>query len=51
MNDLISRKELLKKLHELYEAMRAAGDPILASVVHKVIVCVEKIPAAGAANG
>ena len=51
MNDVISRKELLGKLNELYESLRAAGDPILASVVAKVIDCVKKVPSAGAANG
>ena len=46
MNDLISKKKLLKDLGGMYDVLTGAGDPFLASMIRKAMECVERQPAA-----
>ena len=45
MEDLISRKRLLKDLAGMYDVLTGAGDPFLASMIRKAMECVERQPA------
>ena len=42
MNDLISRKKLIKDLRGIQDVLTGQGDPILASMLRVAIECVEK---------
>ena len=44
MNDLISKKKLLKDLSGMYDVLTGAGDPFLASMIRKAMECVERQP-------
>ena len=45
-NELIYKGKALKDLRGLYDTLMANGDPFLASVMHRAIVCIEKQPKA-----
>ena len=44
MNDLISKKKLLKDLGGMYDVLIGAGDPFFASMIRKAMECVERQP-------
>lgn len=44
MEELISKKKLLKDLNGIKEVLAAAGDPFLANMIHRAILCVESQP-------
>lgn len=44
MEELISKKKLLKDLNGIKEVLAAAGDPFLANMIHRAIQCVERQP-------
>lgn len=46
MDELISKKKLLKDLSGIKEVLAAAGDPFLANMIHRAILCVESQPVA-----
>ena len=45
MDDLISRKKLLKDLAGMLDVCTGAGDPFLAAMIRKAMECVERQPA------
>lgn len=44
MDELISKKKLIKDLQGIKEVLSAAGDPFLANMIHRAIQCVERQP-------
>ena len=44
MEELISKKKLIRDLKGIKDMLVAAGDPFLASVINKAIGCVENQP-------
>ena len=46
MDDLISRKKLLKDLAGMLDVCTGAGDPFLAAMIRKAMECVERQPVA-----
>ena len=42
MDDLISRKKLLKDLAGMLDVCTGAGDPFLAAMIRKAMECVER---------
>ena len=51
MDDLISRKKLLKDLAGMLDVCTGAGDPFLAAMIRKAMECVERQPAAPLLDG
>lgn len=51
MDDLISRKKLLKDLAGMLDVCTGAGDPFLAAMIRKAMECVERQPVAPLLDG
>ena len=50
MDDIISRKKLLKDLAGMLDMCTGAGDPFLAAMIRKAMECVERQQSVGCAE-